>query len=153
MLTTIRRKLRDDNGPTDKLGPPETALEYNGGYIPTEWLPPPLLPHQYEVCATIIPVDSATPPCAFVFGAEIDAALKLMPQVMGLVREWIANGRSGYSLPVIRGELLDQLVAQAEAATDEINERKVNHVNRGSGTNVASDKGEVAESASWCDRT
>jgi hypothetical protein len=118
MLTTIRRKLRDDNGPTDKLGAPETALEYNGGYIPTAWLPPPLLPRQVEVCATIIPVDSATPPCAFVFGAEqaeIDAALKLWREVINLISEWIANGKSGYSLPVIRGELLDQLVAQAEA--------------------------------------
>jgi hypothetical protein len=42
-------------------------------------------------------------------------ATDLLVQILDLIREWIANGRSGYSLPVIRGELLDQLVAQAEA--------------------------------------
>lgn len=40
---------------------------------------------------------------------EIAEAIEVLDEVAGLVREWRDAGRSGFCLPVIRGDLLRKL--------------------------------------------
>lgn len=69
--------------------------------------------HVCKLCQTEGYVPADKEPTLFCHECAHRLVDDFMP-VLDLVREWRANGRRGFSLPVIRGELLYRLEAIVE---------------------------------------